>query len=114
MAFLSKIKHGKYFINAKRMANIRMQRVCHLLGIRYQIRYYTNITIGDTCAICMDNLCCPHANSKNGSRCELCQEPRKVLRVAGPCKHIFHAGCIVDWLDHSKTCPMCRARIKLN
>ncbi|CAN0862342.1 E3 ubiquitin-protein ligase RING1-like [Linum grandiflorum] len=24
------------------------------------------------------------------------------------CKHIFHQSCLMNWLNTSKTCPLCR------
>ncbi|XP_011266232.1 E3 ubiquitin-protein ligase TRAIP [Camponotus floridanus] len=27
-----------------------------------------------------------------------------------PCGHIFHFGCLIQWLERSKTCPQCRER----
>jgi len=27
------------------------------------------------------------------------------------CKHKYHMGCIVTWLDNHKTCPLCRFQI---
>ncbi|XP_072750375.1 uncharacterized protein Nopo [Anoplolepis gracilipes] len=27
-----------------------------------------------------------------------------------PCRHIFHYGCLIQWLERSKTCPQCRER----
>ncbi len=29
--------------------------------------------------------------------------------VVTPCEHIFHKRCCNEWLQHSSTCPYCRA-----
>mmetsp|Transcript_25313 Transcript_25313/g.51491 ORF Transcript_25313/g.51491 Transcript_25313/m.51491 type:complete len:160 (-) Transcript_25313:2544-3023(-) len=29
--------------------------------------------------------------------------------VVTPCEHIFHKRCCNEWLQHSRTCPYCRA-----
>ena len=51
---------------------------------------FTNNLIGEICAICQDGY-------KSGDK-------------AGQlnCKHIFHNGCIYQWLTFQKTCPLCR------
>ena len=28
-----------------------------------------------------------------------------------PCGHLFHASCIVTWMKHKNTCPVCRTRV---
>ena len=44
----------------------------------------------DTCSICLD-----------GYECE---NRVRVLR----CNHVFHTGCIDNWLRRRPTCPMCQ------
>ncbi|XP_029167529.1 E3 ubiquitin-protein ligase TRAIP [Nylanderia fulva] len=31
-----------------------------------------------------------------------------------PCGHIFHFGCLIQWLERSRTCPQCRERTTEN
>jgi hypothetical protein len=48
----------------------------------------------DSCAICLAEY--EHAERiKRSCNCN--------------CKHVFHAECILDWLEQSKECPCCRA-----
>ena len=44
----------------------------------------------DTCAICIE----PYSPEENVSEIQ-------------PCGHMFHEGCIDDWMKKSVSCPLC-------
>ena len=55
------------------------------------------IKLGDddvdaSCAICLENFC----------------ENAKAVRRLTRCKHVFCHGCILEWLNIAKTCPICK------
>jgi len=33
--------------------------------------------------------------------------------IMTPCNHLFHSGCIINWLQQKKECPTCRADLTL-
>ncbi|KAG7619551.1 Zinc finger RING-type [Arabidopsis suecica] len=48
--------------------------------------------------------------------CSICLEslvsgpkPRDVTRMT--CSHVFHNGCLLEWLKRKNTCPLCRTEI---
>ncbi|CAM8939083.1 unnamed protein product [Rhodiola kirilowii] len=52
--------------------------------------------VTETCSICMDHL-------GSGTMVD------KVLR----CGHVFHEGCLAEWLSRDLSCPLCRTTIAL-
>ncbi|XP_038988023.1 E3 ubiquitin-protein ligase ZNRF3-like [Phoenix dactylifera] len=47
--------------------------------------------------------------------CSICLEEfeleMEVTRM--PCKHVFHGGCLTQWLEKSHLCPLCRQEIPI-
>jgi len=46
-------------------------------------------------------------------QCAICLgswEPTDTIKVT-PCKHIFHQSCLATWLQHARTCALCRTDI---
>ncbi|KAI9462932.1 hypothetical protein F5148DRAFT_982612 [Russula earlei] len=39
------------------------------------------------------------------------EDPDEQVVVTLPCKHPFHEGCIMPWLNSSATCPVCRFQL---
>ncbi|KAI3435234.1 Cytosolic Fe-S cluster assembly factor NBP35 [Psidium guajava] len=50
---------------------------------------------------------------EDGECCSICLEdyhgPEKVAEL--PCSHVFHRPCIIQWLESSNSCPLCRCRL---
>uniref|UniRef100_A0A3Q3BZP2 E3 ubiquitin-protein ligase RNF181 n=1 Tax=Haplochromis burtoni TaxID=8153 RepID=A0A3Q3BZP2_HAPBU len=48
-----------------------------------------------------------------GLKCPVCLlefEEQQTAREM-PCKHLFHSGCILPWLDKTNSCPLCRLEL---
>ncbi|KAL6289497.1 hypothetical protein ACE6H2_007007 [Prunus campanulata] len=50
------------------------------------------------------------ATVEESAVCAVCLEEMAVGSYATcmPCSHLYHRGCIVEWLQKSRVCPMCR------
>lgn len=46
-------------------------------------------------------------------QCSVCLEDFEIGTEAKemPCKHKFHGGCILPWLELHSTCPVCRHQL---
>ena len=44
--------------------------------------------------------------------CSICLDAitigMEAIRMPEPCFHLYHQDCIVNWLNRSNTCPLCR------
>ncbi|KAM1702732.1 hypothetical protein FF1_028000 [Malus domestica] len=42
--------------------------------------------------------------------CSVCMEEMEVgsQAIRMPCSHLYHKDCIVEWLEKSRVCPLCR------
>jgi hypothetical protein len=46
--------------------------------------------------------------------CAICQEgyeEGKFTAIQMPCSHVFHEGCLLQWLKEQNTCPICRLQL---
>ncbi|OIT05477.1 e3 ubiquitin-protein ligase ring1-like protein [Nicotiana attenuata] len=56
------------------------------------------INMEENCSICFDML--------------ISEDIIEVTRM--PCKHLFHGGCIVQWLEKNHVCPLCRFKLPVD
>ena len=58
----------------------------------------------------------PTVKSKENLQCSVCLDDFEISAEAGeiPCKHKFHSGCILPWLELHSSCPVCRLQIAVD
>jgi len=44
-------------------------------------------------------------------KCAICLDDNHVSVVSTQCKHHFHQRCILDWVNRTQTCPLCRGSL---
>lgn len=55
----------------------------------------------------------PGESGKGAEDCAVCKENFNIgaEAVCLPCKHYYHASCIMPWLEAHNSCPVCRAEL---
>lgn len=57
----------------------------------------SNASIAENCPICLDEF-----NNSSGNSVE---------KISLSCNHIYHKGCIGEWVIKNNTCPLCRQNL---
>lgn len=71
-----------------------LNKICSICNVKKITDYVKDIGIPDSeCCICYNK----YDIENNGGKLE--------------CNHIFHNKCIIEWLNTSKTCPLCRSKL---
>lgn len=63
--------------------------------MKYTITQYNqNLNIPSICSICLEQF----------------KINNKIIKTI--CNHYYHPNCMLEWLNHKETCPMCRLSIQ--
>ena len=49
------------------------------------------------------------------SSCSICLQKKMILddlAKISDCNHLFHVGCLEEWILNSASCPLCRAKVR--
>lgn len=51
-----------------------------------------------------------NVTAEQEARCAVCLE-QLIVASKAPCGHLYHKECLLQWMRHSNTCPLCRRDI---
>ncbi|KAF2450518.1 RING/U-box [Karstenula rhodostoma CBS 690.94] len=71
-------------------------------------KYLTSAPEDNECAICITELVA--ADNKAEDNLETSHQTSTAIRL-DTCGHVFHSGCILEWMKESNTCPFCRRKV---
>jgi Ring finger domain len=79
--------------------------LCCALGLNTE---FPTLVVGwfHACLLCLWHSC--------GDTCAICLEswkPTDEVSKFEPCGHLFHSGCISEWMRRKDTCAVCRAKV---
>lgn len=48
--------------------------------------------------------------------CSVCKDDFQIgdKNITLPCKHAYHPDCLIPWLEHNGTCPICRYSLSMS
>lgn len=70
--------------------------------------YLTSAPEDNECAICFTELVATDNEAEGNLKSNHHISTAINLNTCG---HNFHSGCLLDWMEHSNTCPFCRRKI---
>lgn len=70
---------------------IRESLIIEPTPLQPQQRWVLNWPSEEPCSICLE-----------------CAREDRVVYVQLHCRHVFHQLCLVEWIDRSNSCPLCR------
>ncbi|KAJ4358271.1 uncharacterized protein N0V89_002851 [Didymosphaeria variabile] len=70
--------------------------------------YLTSAPEDNECAICVTELVI--ATTKPKANTENVYQTDTAIKL-NACGHLFHGGCLLQWLKRANTCPYCRRRV---
>lgn len=64
----------------------------------------------------LENIDCVNFLAEDEDNCPICLEEYDLEnpKIDTQCKHHFHLGCILEWMERSETCPVCDTDMVFN
>lgn len=98
-----------FFLSCMTLSIAGSTEISHVRGAYHPVCHRVHLTKQE-----MKEMLVPIHEEQEGC-CEIClidwdDSNHNVVGSPNPeCTHVFHEECIIEWLEHSSTCPCCRA-----